>query len=85
MYAATSGRMGVTEFLVRSGADVNFKCERPETQRGETALHKAAKAGHSEVATFLAKNGADLSSRNWFGHTAFDLTGKKLTALNPSA
>ena len=43
------------------------------TRRGNTALHAAAEAGHSEMVRFLLKSGADPTLRNAQGRSAADL------------
>ncbi len=38
-------------------------------QNGETALHKAARRGHLEIATLLINNGCDMNITNEVSHT----------------
>jgi ankyrin repeat protein len=40
---------------------------------GDTALHDAARFGHTKVCSILKNNGVDTSIKNKAGHTAYDV------------
>jgi ankyrin len=65
----------VVKAALEFGADVNAT-----TEKGETALHSAAKLGYNSVVQFLAENGARLDVKNGRGETPLAMT---LPYLNP--
>ncbi|KAI4200169.1 MAG: hypothetical protein LQ350_004130 [Teloschistes chrysophthalmus] len=95
--AAEEGRLNMVEFMLDHGADVDeIGIEHPTDERYKedmgTALHKAAGAGHEDVARFLIDNGARLDIRDPLGRTPMALAqaeGKermvKLLKVNEAA
>lgn len=59
--AAEEGHVGLTEFLIANGADVNFSRLGP-INPGATSLFAAAYQGHLEVAKLLVGAGADVNA-----------------------
>jgi ankyrin repeat protein/S1-C subfamily serine protease len=59
------GRVELTKFLIRSGADVNAKGGSWD----RSPLHLAAKHGQTEILKLLIKAGADVNGRNRIGKT----------------
>lgn len=83
--AARLGFVDVVKVLIEGGADVNFQMEpkdiwweeigmwcppRYNPYDGQTALMKAARFGHVEIARMLVENGAKLELRDNQGYTA---------------
>ncbi|WP_197431086.1 ankyrin repeat domain-containing protein [Aliiruegeria sabulilitoris] len=62
--AARNGDTGVLQLLVNAGLDIN-------EGDGSTALMQAAGMGHAEAVKFLIENGAEVSTRDETGRTAF--------------
>ena len=50
--------------LIGAGADLNI-----QSNTGNTALHRAAWNGHSEIVSTLIDEGADLNIQNLYGNT----------------
>jgi len=69
-WAASSGNTSLTKVLLDGGADINAKCECPDTNLDGTALLIAAREGHSEVVETLLGRGADVNMRDTGGETA---------------
>ena len=62
--AADQGQTKVLNYLIRSGAEVNYQyCS------GSTALHSAARNGHIDCVKRLVKSRVDLNKRDINGHT----------------
>ncbi|KAI8515131.1 positive regulation of extrinsic apoptotic signaling pathway via death domain receptors protein [Branchiostoma belcheri] len=57
--AALRGHVGVAEFLLKAGAQVDSR-----DRSGDSPLHKAASGGHVGVAELLLKAGAQVDSRD---------------------
>lgn len=53
--------------LIEAGADINSQ----HSLNGWTALHWAAKRGHSTIVKYLLSNGADPSLKSLYGESAF--------------
>ena len=64
--AAGYGELGMVEFLLDYGVDVNAP---NEVRGGMTALHFAARGGHYEIVSLLLKRGADVAARTHTGAT----------------
>ena len=66
-FAAWSGNIKVVKQHLAAGTDVDAKNEWEAT-----ALLKAAREGHKEIAELLINNGADLNAKNENGKTPLD-------------
>lgn len=55
----------IVELLVEKGVDINAR----DPKQGWTALHLAARDGHSDIVRFLLENGAEVDARDIFGNT----------------
>lgn len=76
--AAEEGKLGVVEYLLENGADVDeIGIEHPTDPRYKedmgSALHRAVFAGHRDVVEYLIKRGASLGLRDEVGRTPLDL------------
>lgn len=60
--AAYYGQVGVATMLLAEGAAINGR-----DRGGTTALHQAAMGGYSEMISFLAHHGADLTAESDYG------------------
>ena len=67
--ASRNGKCGRIERLLNAGAPVN----RVDTEKRETALHKAAKYGHIDVVSLLLDKGANKHLKNHNRKTACQL------------
>lgn len=65
-HAVQAGDLGLVEFLIQSGASVNYRDEN-----GQTPLHYAAERGFIECMDVLVKHGADLHSIDNSGFSPF--------------
>jgi hypothetical protein len=65
--AAYGGHLGIVEFLLDHGAEVNGT-----TDAEDTALFYASRRGHAPVIRQLLQRGADAALRNRFGDCAVD-------------
>ena len=61
-HAARNGHMGIVEFLISNGADVNVNIDG-------TPLHPAAFKGDKEIAELLISKGADVDAKDENGDT----------------
>lgn len=68
------------EALLAAGADIDVRDER-----GRTALHYAAAAGYTDVATALVRHGADLSAKDADGVTPLDAALGKMRTRGRNA
>ena len=62
--AADRGQTKVLNYLIRSGADVNY-----HDSRGMTAFYAAAKNGHTDCVKRLVESGADVNKQDRDGYT----------------
>ena len=62
--------------LVENGAEVNTRIGYYR----DTALHLAAKEGHSEMVRWLVENGAEVNARDKWGITALHLAALEAIA-----
>ncbi|KAL4225700.1 hypothetical protein ACF0H5_016389 [Mactra antiquata] len=62
-----SEALKIVKYLISHGCDVNAQC-----WNGNTALHLAAECNDVHTVCVLAKNGANLHTKNKFGKTAFE-------------
>ena len=62
---AENASFEIVELLIKNGANVRV-CE-PEQQW--TALHFAAREGHSDIVKLLLENGAEVDAKDSFGNT----------------
>ncbi len=74
MAAARSGNTTVVEFLIKNGADINYK-----NKLGSTSLGEAILTQKYDVALILLNNGADFSSPIYNG---LDEYGKSTVPIN---
>jgi len=67
--AAHDGDLGMVKYLIKSGADINFKnnCDL-------TILMIASYTGHLEIVKYLIDNGANINIKNENDQTAFSLS-----------
>merc|ERR1712137_105665 len=65
IYAAMSGHVEVSQFLLMWRADPNMKGEK-----GETALHCAAQNGYRHVVAALCQSECNVNAQNTLGQTA---------------
>ena len=65
--ASWKGHVGLVEFLIDAGADINN--HNDNAHWGTTPLHAAAHGNQKEVATVLIRRGADLNAKNLNGRT----------------
>ena len=70
-YAATSGQVRISAFLIGAGADVNA-----ESPNGTTPLMMAAMYGNSDTVKLLLESGAEAYLRNDQGLSAEDFARK---------
>lgn len=66
--AAWEGQAGVVRLLIQRGAKIDWA-----DKRGNMALHEACAKGHTEVASILLTNGADVHRKGYIGLTALML------------
>ena len=76
--AAEEGKLGVVQYLLDHGADINeIGIEHPTDPRYKEdmggALHRAVNAGHCDVVEYLIKRGADVNLKDEMGRTPMDL------------
>jgi ankyrin repeat protein len=64
MWAASTGKLDVVEFLVSHGANVNVA-----DNKGQTALMGAANAGNLDCEAYLMSNGAEINAKDAKGWT----------------
>ncbi|KAL5011962.1 hypothetical protein ScPMuIL_010513 [Solemya velum] len=69
--AAFSGHPACIQWLVQSGAHINF-----QDYMGETPIHKAARAGSMECINLLISQGANLRTKNYHGWTPAELANE---------
>lgn len=58
-FAAQKGHIEIVKYLIKSGAQIEFK-----NLTGTTPLHWAAQNGHLEIVKILISHGADPNSKN---------------------
>lgn len=63
-YAAANGNLGVVEYMVEKGADLNVQCYRLRTP-----LHLAAMYGYIEVVKYLKERGAAFNLKDHYGRS----------------
>lgn len=73
--AAQEGKKELVEQYIADGADINARCFIAGSPRGETALMKAVREGHTEICKLLIEKGAD------FGEADVDKGSALLIAL----
>jgi len=64
-WAVCDNNLGVVEYLIDKGADVNV-----ENSHGNTSLHIAAGREFMQIVVYLLDNGAHKDHRNKYGDTA---------------
>ncbi len=70
--ASWKGHVGVVEYLLDSGANINAHNEN--THWGTTPLHAAAHGNQRKVAELLLERGAGKEAKNLNGRTAYEET-----------
>ncbi|XP_030920533.1 NF-kappa-B inhibitor alpha [Geospiza fortis] len=68
--ASIQGYLGIVEYLLSLGADVNAQ----EPCNGRTALHLAVDLQNSELVSLLVKHGADVNKVTYQGYSPYQLT-----------
>ena len=75
-YAVRGGHLGVAQYLLSAGANINA---HDEEAIGETPLGDVAADCSYEVADFLIRAGADPTIKGWMQITALDRTSERKT------
>ena len=81
--AASKGQIGVAEYLLDRGADINGQETLPGGgPRSSTVLHEAVYSDSVEMVKLALDRGADVSLENWWGATALGTNWQSRQRVN---
>lgn len=61
--ACALGDAPMAELLIKSGADIHFRCTERNSLIGYSPIHHAAGRGHADIVDLLIKSGADVNDK----------------------
>ena len=71
--AAKAGQLPRVKFLLKSGADIQYRCEEAQT----TPLHQAALAGNTDILDLLLEAGSSVDDEDREGATALHYAARR--------